>query len=182
MTLRDLDLAGDAPALRVLDTSYTTSRVYRLDRDRLGAVLTAVAVEPPFQKSYALAAQLDELASCDWAQVAVDHDRILGVAALRATAWNRRAELCHLYVDSAARQQGIGRALVTAAAGAGRRLGARALWVETQTTNAAAVDFYRRVGLAWCGFDASLYDPAQVAAGEVALFFSMELERTEQSR
>jgi ribosomal protein S18 acetylase RimI-like enzyme len=177
MTLRELDLAADAPALRVLDASYETSRVYRLDRDGLSATLSAVAVAPSFQKTYPLAAQLDELASCDWAQVAVDHDRLVGVAALRMVAWNRRAELCLLYVDTAVRQRGIGRALVTAAARAGRRMGARALWVETQTTNAAAVDFYRRLGFTWCGFDASLYDPAQVVADEIALFFSVGLQR-----
>jgi ribosomal protein S18 acetylase RimI-like enzyme len=47
--------------------------------------------------------------------------------------------------------------------------------VETQTTNVRAIRFYERAGFEWCGFDTSLYDPVEVAAGEVALFFSRPL-------
>ena len=73
-----------------------------------------------------------------------------------------------------ARRNGIGRAMVEAAAAA-LRGGARRLWVETQAINDGAVCFYERMGFEWCGLDTSLYEPAEVEEGEVALYYSRAL-------
>ena len=62
--------------------------------------------------------------------------------------------------------------MVEAALGEARRRDARSLWVETQTINYGAIQFYERKGFEWCGLDTSLYDPAEVIEKEVALFFS----------
>jgi ribosomal protein S18 acetylase RimI-like enzyme len=67
--------------------------------------------------------------------------------------------------------RGIGRALVEAALEGARQLGARGVWVETQTTNYGAIIFYERTGFSWCGLDTSLYDPAHVSGDEIAIFF-----------
>ena len=173
--LRNLNWPADEPALRDLDTSFAVERVFRLETDGRAATLVEVPAVAPLRKTYPLAAQLDELPSMDWAQVATERDAIVGLAALRLAGWNRRAELHHLYVAPEARGRGIGRSLLSGATDAARRLGARVLWTETQTTNPAAVRFYERHGFAWCGFDASLYDPDQVTPGEVALFFALDL-------
>ena len=89
--------------------------------------------------------------------------------------WNRRAVLHHLYVTREVRRIGVGQALVTAAIGAARDRNARCVWIETQTVNYGAVQFYRRAGFEWCGLDTSLYDPSQVGFDEVALFFSRDV-------
>jgi ribosomal protein S18 acetylase RimI-like enzyme len=65
--------------------------------------------------------------------------------------------------------------LIEAALVAARDLDARGLMVETQTTNFGAMRFYERAGFAWCGLDTSLYDPLDVARGEVAIFLWREI-------
>jgi ribosomal protein S18 acetylase RimI-like enzyme len=70
---------------------------------------------------------------------------------------------------------GVGYALLKATIEAARAREARCLWVETQTINYQAVQFYRKAGFVWCGLDTSLYDPSPVGADEVALFFSRDL-------
>jgi GNAT superfamily N-acetyltransferase len=131
-----------------------------------------VTAEPPIHKSYSLAADIDLFPNHDWVQIAEHDHEVVGVAALTIEAWNQRAVLRHLYVTSAARGIGVGHALVTAAIGFARDRRARCIWVETQTINYRAVQFYRNMDFAWCGFDTSLYDPND---DEVALFFSREL-------
>jgi GNAT superfamily N-acetyltransferase len=172
IALRPLRWPDDRTSVLALDTSFATDRVYRLGRARRSLTLEEVPVAPPLRKSYPLAEQADELPALSWASVAVEGDAVVGLAAVGIEEWNRRALLRHLYVAPAARGRGVGRALVEAAAGEARRRGARCLWAETQTVNPGAVRFYERAGFAWCGADASLYDPRDVAAGEVALFFS----------
>ena len=97
---------------------------------------------------------------------------IVGFAAVRFEAWNRRAALWHLYVAPAQRGRGIGRALLAAVTDYALRVGARCLWLETSSVNYPAIQFYQRMGFAWCGLDQSLYAPDGEAAGETALFFA----------
>lgn len=80
----------------------------------------------------------------------------------------------HLYVTREVRRIGLGHALVPAAMGGARDRNARCVWVETQTVNYGAVQFYRSMGFEWCGFDTSLYDPSDAGVDEVALFFSRD--------
>ena len=126
-------------------------------------------------KRYDLTALVQDHARVDWVRLAERDGSVVGLAAVVFELWNRRARLEHLYVDARARGMGVGRVLVEAAAERSRAAGMRCLWAETQTVNACAVDFYRHVGFTWCGLDASLYDPAEVDAGEVALFFTRAL-------
>jgi ribosomal protein S18 acetylase RimI-like enzyme len=121
-------------------------------------------------KSYTLQNDMETLSQLPWARIAHDGTRVVGVAAIEYEKWNRRARLQHLYVDRAARGQGIGQMLVEAAMVAAHALGARGLWVETQTTNYPAIRFYERAGFNWCGFDTSLYDLDQ-SVDEIAVFF-----------
>lgn len=173
---RPLRWPDDRGPLLALDTSFTTGRVYRVERAGDSFALVEGRAEPPLRKSYPLADEVDALPGLDWVRV-VDGEAgaIDGVAAVDFEAWNRRAVLRHLYVAAHARGAGVGRALVESAlAGAGLR-GARCLWAETQTVNHGAVRFYLGAGFVWCGLDTSLYDPAEVGEGEVALFFSRDV-------
>jgi ribosomal protein S18 acetylase RimI-like enzyme len=161
--------------LLALDTSFTTDRIFRLERTDNGVTLDEVAVEPLIYKSYSLAGTADVIAGHEWVQIAEHSQEIAGVASMTIDAWNRRAVLQHLYVTREARRVGIGNALVTAAIDTARARNARCLWVETQTVNYAAVRFYRNMSFGWCGFDTSLYDPSDVGVDELALFFSRDV-------
>jgi GNAT superfamily N-acetyltransferase len=171
ISLRNLEWPGDRVAVGVLDTSLTVDRVYRLIWEGQSVALDAMTQLPPLTKTYDLAADQEPLAQADWARVAVHDGAIVGVAAMRYEAWNRRARLEHLYVERRVRGQGVGRLLVESALAEAQAAGMRCLWVETQTVNASAIEFYRHLGFAWCGFDTSLYDPVSVEPGEIALFF-----------
>jgi ribosomal protein S18 acetylase RimI-like enzyme len=176
ITLRSLRWPNDRAALLSLDASFTTDRIFRLARTEHSVTLAEVATEPLIYKSYSLAGAVDAIAVHDWVQVAEYDKGIAGVASMTIDAWNRRAILQHLYVTSEARRLGVGKALVGAAIDRARELNARCVWVETQTVNYAAVQFYRKMGFAWCGFDSSLYDPVEVSVAEVALFFCRDVQ------
>jgi len=151
IAVRPLRWTDDRAALLALDTSFTTDRIFRLERTDNGVTLDEVAAEPPIYKSYSLAGATDVIAGHDWVQVAEYDDGFAGVASMTIETWNRRAVLQHLYVTREARRIGVGRALVTAAMEAAQDRNARCVWVETQTINYGAVRFYRSMGLLGAG-------------------------------
>jgi ribosomal protein S18 acetylase RimI-like enzyme len=170
IVFRPLHWPADRAALLALDTSSVTDRFYRLEQAGRSISLEETMATSPIHKSYRLADEVDALPTMSWVQVAQDADAVVGLAALRFEAWNRRARLEHLYVAPQARRRGIGRALVESALEGARRLGARGVWVETQTTNYGAIVFYERTGFLWCGLDTSLYDPTDVSGDEIVVF------------
>lgn len=175
IALRPLRWPDDRASLLGLDTSLTTDRVFHLEQTNHGFKLDEAAVEPPIHKSYSLVDGVDLIPSHAWATIAEYNHGVAGVASMTIETWNRRAVLHHLYVTREARRIGVGHALVTAAIGAARDRNARCVWVETQTVNYAAVQFYRSMGFEWCGLDTSLYDPSAAGVDEVALFFSRDV-------
>ena len=172
IALRPLSWPDDRASLLALDTSFTTDRVFHLEQTDYGVKLDEAAVAPPIHKSYSLVDDVDLIPGHHWVTIAEHNHEVAGVASMTIEAWNRRAVLQHLYVTRELRRIGLGHALVTAAIRAARDRNARCVWVETQTVNYGAVQFYRSMGFEWCGFDTSLYDPSDVGVDEVALFFS----------
>jgi ribosomal protein S18 acetylase RimI-like enzyme len=167
---RALDWPTDRAALLALDTNFATDRFYRLRQAARSVSLEETTAPSPIYKSYSLINSVDELPTMSWVQVAHDADAVVGLAALRFEEWNRRARLEHLYVAMPHRGRGIGRLLVESAVKRARQLRARGVWVETQTTNYAALCFYERIGFVWCGLDTSLYDADGVSLEEFAIF------------
>jgi ribosomal protein S18 acetylase RimI-like enzyme len=172
------DLAG----LDRLDTSFTTDRVYRVQRDELAFRLIEEWVDPPLRKDYGPISAVDsQLPEAECALMAEENGAPAGFAAAEYVSWNRRVIVQHLYVDSGWRRRGVGTALMNALDEFARSAGARCLWVETQNVNYAAIRFYRRSGFRLCGLDDSLYDPAGASGDEVALFFVRDVPRNQQS-
>ena len=173
--LRPFVWPDDVEMLRDLDTTFSTDRIFRLSRTPRGFHFAEARIDPPIEKGYSLLDEARGLATDHWTQVATDGPGIVGLVALRYEAWNRRAQLAHLYVAARVRKQGIGRELVASAAAEARRRQARCLWVETQSVNYGAIRFYERLGFHWCGLDTSLYDPDDVDALEIAVFLERAL-------
>jgi ribosomal protein S18 acetylase RimI-like enzyme len=177
VTVRPADWSRDAAGAAGLDTAFEIDRVYRVEADGLSFRLVEERVDPPRRKT--LLALDDELAAIrrlPFAAVAEADGRVVGLVAGAHEAWHNRLRLEHLYVAPDARSRRVGRALVETAVAHARAIGAGCLWLETQNTNAGAVDFYRRVGLHLCGLDTRFYDRASPAGEEVALFFALDLD------
>jgi ribosomal protein S18 acetylase RimI-like enzyme len=176
ITLRALRWPEDRCPLESLDTSFVTDRVFCVGVTRRSHELAEIVADPPLEKAYPIADHLEEIAAAHWSRVALIDDEIVGLVAMSLSQWNRRAQIEHLYVARSARNNGVGTALMQAALDEARRREARCLFVETQTNNYPAIQFYERSGFAWCGLDLSLYDPDAVRAGEVAVFFARDVK------
>jgi [ribosomal protein S18]-alanine N-acetyltransferase len=92
---------------------------------------------------------------------------VLGFALARAAAGE--AELLTLAVEPAARRGGLGRALVSAVAGAAGALGAAALYLEVAEDNPAAFALYRAEGFAEVGRRRGYYRRADGAVDALVL-------------
>jgi ribosomal protein S18 acetylase RimI-like enzyme len=173
MVIRLFDPAGDVDRLRRLDTSFVTRAIYDVTRQTRGFSLTEKSIEPPLRKDYMVAWR--ELETASAAIVAECNERLVGLAAIKYATWNRRAVISHLYVDAAARGEGVGFLLVQDLVRRAKVFGARSLFVETQNVNFSAIQFYERCGFALVGLDVSLYDATDITH-ECALFFAAHLE------
>src|SRR5687768_4192232 len=158
----------DAAAITKLDSSFESDRVLHVTRGGLGFVLREEPVAPPYHRAEE-PVDVDELLTFDGVFVAERAERIIGYAALRCDAWNRRGVLGLLYVDRQHRGSGVGAALVDAVSSVASQAGMNRLWAETQDVNVPAVRFYLAAGFSLCGLDTSLYDPDTRAGRECAL-------------
>jgi GNAT superfamily N-acetyltransferase len=176
VVIRPVRWPEDGARLGALDTSFTTSRIYRVDRGPLSFQLVEAAVDPPVRKSYGtLLHEDDRLRQSRHVVVAEEGGTLVGVAAADLSAWNRRVQVEAFFVAPRARRRGVGRALMASVVAFAREVGAGCVWLETQNVNYPAVQFYRHLGFRLCGFDDRLYDPETPEAREVALFFARDL-------
>lgn len=169
--VRPACLPADAPAIEVIDTSFVTSEVFRVESTAAQISLRSEPLSAPFQKRF----PLEDLRSASrpytqtW--VATRGDVVVGFAASSFEAWNRRLVLWHFYVDPSARRQGVGRRLIGVVEAHGAQCGARHIWLETSSLNVPGVAVYQALGFRLTGVDLTLYD-GTTAEGEVALFYS----------
>lgn len=173
VTIRAARWPADEAAISRLDTSFVTNRIYRLSSEEFSFRLVVESAEPPLEKRYPpIVTDEEERKQWDWAAVAEEDGALVGFVASHFSAWNRRLNVHHLYVQPTERGRGTGSRLIGEMDEQARVLGARCLWVETQNINYPAIQFYLRSGFRFCGLDDSLYDPAGLETDEVALFFS----------
>lgn len=173
VTIRAALWPQDASTLSTIDTSFVTDRIYRPVREEFSFRLIEETITPPLRKRYSWdPLNPEERQDWDCAFLAEDGGQLAGVAAAQYVPWNRRIVLWHLYVQPSHRRLGIGTLLLDAVNRFGLTRHARCLWLETQNTNFPGIQFYLRSGFAFCGFDATLYDPEAVGQDEFALFFA----------
>jgi len=89
--------------------------------------------------------------------------------------WSNRLRVTELWVAAPWRRRGLGGAMMDLAVRRARETGCRALVLETQSCNDAALAFYRARGLSFFGFDRAAYGNHDVRDGEVRVEMGMYL-------
>lgn len=102
-------------------------------------------------------------------------DSMAGFIILDKYEWNKSLEIVHIEVKPEFRNRGVGRQLLDKARCVGIDEKVRIIAVETQSTNAKAIDFYRKNGYAVDSIDVSLYTNNDVETGEVAVFMKRRI-------
>ncbi|MDQ6873962.1 MAG: GNAT family N-acetyltransferase [Actinomycetota bacterium] len=173
--IRGVRLPADAQELLRIDAGFSCDVGLQVRRDGDSFVLAEQPLEPAVTKQFPLDEALAQAGTgWDCGFVAALGGSLCGFAATAYHDWNRRLQLCHLYVDRGARRRGVARALVEAVLVHGRQTPAAHLWLETSNVNQPAVSAYRKLGFEICGLDTTLYDGTG-ARGEVALYLSRPL-------
>lgn len=175
----------DLERLRELMSGYVTTQRYAVQKQETDAVttftLTLQTLPQPYSKNYWDSLSEDDLhryaalLAEGFSLGAYMQDEWVGVALAEAQPWNRVLNVWELHVHPRHRSAGIGRQLVDELAVCARAAGLRALAVETQNTNVAAVRFYRSVGFTIEGIDLSYYTNTDMEDGEVAIFLKRKL-------
>jgi streptothricin acetyltransferase len=188
MRIRDL-LSADVEHLAQINSTFTSESVLFVEKtgDGLGAGWRLVErpLAVPFEKGRAYDLSEEDLARsrrlCEAGSqealqlVAEDRRRVIGLLEVERERWNNSGWVWNLVVDREYRRRGLGRKFVRRAVEWGRKLGLRALILETQNNNVDACRFYQAMGFRLCGINDHYYTNDDLAKGEVALFWVCEL-------
>lgn len=121
---------------------------------------------PPVHKEFT-----DKLFASHWEEPRAfglwDGKNLLGVIEVAIESWNNRLRVTNLIVQDGYRRRGYGTILMTRAREIAKAQGRRALILETQSCNAAAIAFYLSQGLSFMGFNACEYSNDDIPRHEV---------------
>ncbi len=174
----------DPAAFMALAGGYTTSEVYQVehqDGDATAAIrLTLTPLAEPklylFPYSEEELAHYATLSDGPFALGAYDGEAWVGVAIGERRDWNGTLWVHEFHVRPEMQRRGIGRGLMEELARRGAAAKLRALTLETQNTNVAAIRFYRALGLAVEGIDVGYYTNNDLGPeGTVAVFMRRRL-------
>ena len=101
---------------------------------------------------------------------------MVGTLIMERRTWNDTLHIEDLEVMPDWRGRGLGRLLMARADEVTRRLGVRAISLETQSTNVPAIRFYRKCGYEMDCVDLSLYTNRDAEDGEVAISMKKKLK------
>jgi len=166
----------DLEALTFIDASYTTDTVWQVEersqRDEISVTFRRLTLprplraEPPRNTQPSLRLRPRE----GYLLVAEEQGKMLGYIEVALQAERDMGLIHSLVVAPNARRQGVGTALLNAAAQLARRQDLSALLLETQTKNYPAISFCQKNGFEFCGFNARHY-----ATNDIAIFFIRDL-------
>lgn len=98
-----------------------------------------------------------------------DGREMRGILEITPENWNNRLRVTNLCVQEGYRRRGFGTLLMTRAREIARAQHRRALILETQSCNAAAIAFYLSQGLSFMGFNACEYSNEDIPRHEVRI-------------
>ena len=177
MIVREMKRQIDVEKLADFDASFSTDRIYRVSVKEISLEIIEQKLAEPLHKSYSLDSIKNDIAEADYTVIAEDENVIAGLATVKYEAWNNRAVLTGIFVAAQFRGKRLGQTLIESIENYAQTKQARCLFVETQNVNYPAIRFYRKSGFEFCGFDTSLYNPADVLPGETAFYFCKQLSK-----
>jgi len=107
----------------------------------------------------------------------VEDGKLIAVIETAVEVWNNRLRVSELWIDTAYRRQGLGTALMDIAVKRAKKEKRRAIVLETQTCNEAAVAFYLKYGFTLIGFDSCDYHNDDIERKEVHLELGILFEQ-----
>ena len=96
-------------------------------------------------------------------------EELAGILEVNFETWNKRLRITECIVFDQYLRNGIGSQLMDFAKERALNLGARALVLETQTSNVRAISFYKSCGFTLIGTDLSAYSNSDVKECEVRI-------------
>lgn len=97
------------------------------------------------------------------------NDQIVGYVVVNHELYNNRIRIAQLLVLNGFRNLGVGKLLMNHAEEYAKKIGARALILETQSCNLIAISFYRGCGYQFVGCDTMCYSNQDIEKNEVRL-------------
>ena len=173
--VREICLQTDGERLLNFDTSFSTDHVYRVKISGMSVEIVEEKLDFPFHKVYPFNHIKNDIDEADFVIAVEIAENLAGFAVVKFEKWNKRANLTSIFVAPEFRGRGVGKQLIDAAENFAKSKKAWCLWLETQNVNYPAIRFYLKIGFEFCGFDASLYNPAEVSPGETAFYFCKQL-------
>jgi ribosomal protein S18 acetylase RimI-like enzyme len=185
MLIRPLS-ALDLPLLKSIDANFTSDRFLDVNKSVDGLNVSWQLIEkkldPPFISTdynipdYEIEELADRLRKNDGLYLAVEEDgKLIAFLDMPREHWRHTALISNLYVDQKFRGRAIGTELINRAVGYAQENSIRAIWLETQSNNYPACQFYRKCGFELCGIDDHFYSNHDVAEKEIALFWWKEI-------
>lgn len=93
-----------------------------------------------------------------------------GIISFSHQDWNNTLRIWDMYIyNEDMKRKGIGTILMNIAKKRAREINARAIVLETQTSNYTAIEFYKKNGFELTGFDKLAYTNKDVERGEVRI-------------
>jgi ribosomal protein S18 acetylase RimI-like enzyme len=174
----------DAQLLERLISGYVSAEVYQVVRDEapdaIRFEMRLATLKQPFVKHTVSrdpseVRRYRDLALAGHAFGAFVGETCVGIALSEPQQWNSSLYVHAFYIAPDFHRQGIGRALMAALEAHARDLRMRCIVCETQTTNVAAIRFYRALGFTVDGIDVSLYSNEDMERGEMAVFLKKRI-------
>ena len=145
----------DATLLERLITGYASTEMYQVIRDEtpdaIRFELRLTSLEQPFVKRYppldpSEIERYRDLAAAGQRSARLMARRVSASRSASRSSWNSSLYVHEFHITPDFHRQGIGRALMAALEAHARDEGMRCIVCETQTTNVAAIRFYRALG------------------------------------
>jgi ribosomal protein S18 acetylase RimI-like enzyme len=161
----------DFPQGKKVHYTYTSDKYYEVtisEGTGWSISLKEKEFEKPFVKSiYVEVFEPDKLKlECYTAEV---NGNEAGITSFNFWEWNNTVRIWDLYVTDNMQNKGIGRMLLDVVKQRARELKARAVVVETQTSNYNAIQFYKKMGFRLTGFDSISYSNEDIKNKEVRI-------------
>ena len=153
---------------------YVANNYYDVEIDRSNNAFHVSFVKKAFDTPYEkIPDDTDKLFQPWWDEVKawgiIKDGRLIAVVETAVEGWSNRLRVTEFWVDNAYRRRGLGTALMDVAMQRAKDEKRRAVMLEAQSCNEAAIAFYLAYGFSLIGFDACAYSNNDLMRKEVRM-------------